>query len=63
MRKKFVSGGGVGNNFFNYGIIDNNHINLLSIGDNVTIASGAKLELHDASTNRILGYSKIMSTE
>ena len=52
-------GGGVGNNFFNYGIIDNNHINLLSIGDNVTIASGAKLELHDASTNRILGYSKI----
>ncbi len=52
--------GGVGNNFFNYGIIDNNHINLLSIGDNVTIASGAKLELHDASTNRILGYSKIV---
>lgn len=51
--------GEVGNNFFNYGIIDNNHINLLSIGDNVTIASGAKLELHDDSTKRILGYSKI----
>ncbi len=52
-------GGIVGNNFYNYGIIDDNHINLLSIGDNVTIASGAKLELHDASTKRVLGYSKI----
>lgn len=52
-------GGIVGNNFNNYGIIDTNHINLLSIGDNVTIASGAKLEFHDASTKNILGYSKI----
>lgn len=59
MRKKSVSGGVIGNNFNNYGIIDTNHINLLSIGDNVTIASGAKLELHDASTKQILGYSKI----
>jgi len=52
-------GGVVGKNFCNYGFIDNNHINLLSIGDNVTIASGAKFEFHDASTNRILGNSKI----
>lgn len=52
-------GGIVGNNFNNYGIIDSNHINLLSIGNDVTIASGAKLEFHDASTKRIIGYSKI----
>lgn len=53
----------VGGGFCNYGTIDTNHCNLLTIGNNVTIASGAKIELHDASTKRILGYSKIGRVE
>lgn len=52
-------GGKVGNNFHNYGFVDTNHINLLSIGNNVVIASGAKIEMHDASSMSIVGYSKI----
>ncbi|MCQ2533757.1 MAG: acyltransferase [Clostridia bacterium] len=51
-------GAQTGDNFNNYGYIDSIHCNLLSVGNDVTIASGAKLEFHDASTKHILGYSK-----
>lgn len=39
---------------FDYG-----HCNLITIGDNVTIAPQAYLLAHDASTKRDLGYTKI----
>lgn len=39
--------------------IDFGHGYLISIGDNVTIASDVRLLTHDASTKKILGYSKI----
>lgn len=39
---------------FDYG-----HCNLITIGNNVTIAPQAYLLAHDASTKRILGYTKI----
>lgn len=38
---------------------DYSHCNLISIGNNVTIAPQAYLLAHDASTKRILGYTKI----
>ena len=40
-------------------LIDYNHGYLISIGDNVTIASDVRLLTHDASTKKMLGYSKI----
>lgn len=39
--------------------IDFGHGYLISIGDNVTIASDVRLLTHDASTKKMLGYSKI----
>lgn len=39
--------------------IDFGHGYLISIGDNVTIASDVRLLAHDASTKKMLGYSKI----
>ena len=39
--------------------IDFGHGYLISIGDNVTIASDVRLLNHDASTKKMLGYSKI----
>ncbi len=40
-------------------MIDYEHGYLISIGDNVTLASDVRLLTHDASTKKILGYSKI----
>lgn len=40
-------------------IFDYGHCNLITIGDNVTIAPQAYLLAHDASTKRDLGYTKI----
>lgn len=39
--------------------IDLQHGYLIFIGNNVTVASGTRLITHDASTKKILGYSKI----
>ncbi len=39
--------------------IDISHCWLISIGDNVTIAPGATILAHDASTKNFLGYTKI----
>lgn len=40
-------------------IFDYSHCNLITIGNNVTIAPQAYLLVHDASTKRYLGYTKI----
>ena len=40
-------------------LIDYEHGYLISIGDNVTLASDVRLLTHDASTKKLLGYSKI----
>ena len=40
-------------------IFDYSHCNLITIGNNVTIAPQAYLLAHDASTKRDLGYTKI----
>ncbi len=57
LRKKGLT---VGKNVDIYtSLIDYEHGYLISIGDNVTIASDVRLLTHDASTKKILGYSKI----
>lgn len=54
-------GGRVGNNFFNYGIIDNNHINLLSIGDNVFIGANSLILPNVAiGDNCIIGAGSVV---
>lgn len=49
----------IGDNFRNYGSVDAGHPHLFSVGNNVIIASGARILTHDASTKIALGYSKI----
>ena len=49
----------IGDNCSIYGSIDNGHEFLVSMGNNVTLASGSRLLTHDGSTKRILGYSKV----
>lgn len=58
-----AKGAVVGSNFNNYGDLDNGHIHLFSAGDNVTIASGAKVLTHDASTKGIVGFTKIAAVK
>lgn len=48
----------VGERLQNYGIIDNGHGYLVTIGDDVTISS-ARILTHDGSTQIWTGYSKI----
>ena len=54
-----LSGVKIGNNCHIYGSIDNGHEFLVTIGDNVTLASGCKLLTHDGSTKKIIGYSRV----
>lgn len=54
-----LSGAVIGKNCHIYGSIDSGHEFLVSIGDNVTLASGCRLLTHDGSTKKILGYSKV----
>jgi len=51
----------VGRNFvlIDGAIIDPSHCWLVTIGDDVTIAHGAYILAHDASTKRALGYTRI----
>lgn len=53
----------IGNNCHVYGSIDNGHEFLVSMGDNVTLASGCKVLTHDGSTKKLLGYSKVGRVE
>lgn len=49
----------IGDNCHIHGSLDDGHEFLVTIGDNVTLASGCKLFTHDGSTKKILGYSKV----
>jgi len=51
-------GARVGKNFYNGANIDEGHAFLLTIGDDVTLSS-CRLLLHDASTNRHYGLSRV----
>ncbi len=63
-KKELVKlGARIGYNFHNYGIIDEGHCFLLTVGDNVTLATASRILLHDASTKKTLGYSKIGRVE
>lgn len=54
-----LRGVSIGENCHIYGSIDYGHEFLVTIGDNVTLASGSKLLTHDGSTKKILGYSRV----
>ncbi len=49
----------IGKNCHIYGSIDAGHSFLVTIGDNVTLASTSKLLTHDGSTKKIIGYSRV----
>ena len=55
-------GATIGHNFDNYGNIDLDHAYLLTNGDNVTLST-CHILLHDASTKKILGFSKVGRVE
>ena len=54
-----LSGAVIGENCHIYGLIDSGHEFLVTMGNNVTLASGCRLLTHDGSTKNILGYSKV----
>lgn len=54
-----LSGVTIGENCHIYGAIDHGHGYLVTMGDNVTLASGCRVLTHDGSTKKILGYSKV----
>lgn len=49
----------IGDNCHIYGSVDSGHEFLVSMGNNVTLASGCRLLTHDGSTKKIVGYSKV----
>lgn len=49
----------IGDNCHIYGDIDHGHEFLITLGNNVTVASGAKILAHDGSTKKIVGYSRV----
>lgn len=49
----------IGENCDLCGIIDHGHEFLVSMGNNVTMASSSRLLTHDGSTKKILGYSRV----
>lgn len=55
-RKRGVA---IGENCHIYGSIDNGHEFLVTMGNNVTLASGSRLLTHDGSTKKVVGYSKV----
>ncbi|MED9951435.1 MAG: DapH/DapD/GlmU-related protein [Collinsella sp.] len=64
MNKYKARGLKVGSNFNMLGgcIIDHSHCWLIRIGDNVTFAPRVHVLAHDASTKRVLGYTRIALT-
>ena len=54
-----MRGVAIGENCSIYGSVDGGHGFLVTIGNNVTLASGSRLLTHDASTKKIVGYSKV----
>ena len=54
-----LSGAAIGENCHIYGSVDSGHEFLVTMGNNVTLASGSRLLTHDGSTKKILGYSRV----
>ena len=54
-----LKGAKIGENCHIYGTIDHGHEFLVTIGNNVTLASSCNLLTHDGSTKKILGFSKV----
>lgn len=54
-----LKGAVIGENCNIYGMIDNGHEFLVTMGNNVTLASGSRVLTHDGSTKKIVGYSKV----
>jgi len=54
-----LSGAIIGDNCHIYGCVDSGHEFLISIGNNVTLASGCRILSHDGSTKKIVGYSRV----
>jgi maltose O-acetyltransferase len=54
-----LSGATIGENCHIYGSVDSGHEFLVSMGNNVTLASGSMLLTHDGSTKKIIGYSRV----
>ncbi|MFR3924042.1 MAG: hypothetical protein ACLTXI_01795 [Collinsella sp.] len=63
MNKYKARGLKVGSNFNMLGgcIIDHSHCWLIRIGDNVTFAPRVHVLAHDASTKRVLGYTRMLT--
>lgn len=59
VEKLRADGVAIGKNCHIYGSIDNGHSFLVSLGDNVTLASGSRILTHDGSTFKIVGYSRV----
>lgn len=63
-RRMYIEAGAhIGESFGCYGTIDYGHAHLFSAGNNVTLAAESYVLLHDASTQSILGYSKVGRVE
>ena len=54
-----MQGAVIGDNCHIYGHVDSGHEWLVTIGNNVTLATGCRILTHDGSTKKILGYSKV----
>lgn len=54
-----LSGAVIGDHCHIYGSIDHGHEFLVSMGNNVTLASGSRILTHDGSTKKIVGYSRV----
>lgn len=59
IKKLRKRGAVIGENCDIYGTVDNGHEFLITLGNNVTLASGSRLIAHDGSTKKVLGYSKV----
>lgn len=53
------NGAVIGENCHIYGAVDHGHEFLVTIGNNVTLASGSTVLTHDGSTKKIVGYSRV----
>ena len=49
----------IGENCHIYGAVDHGHEFLVTMGNNVTLASASRILTHDGSTKKLLGYSKV----
>lgn len=54
-----AKGAVIGKNCHVLGAIDGGHTFLVSMGNNVTVAGGARILTHDGSTKKIVGYSRV----